>query len=222
MAIGVTGSTGRLGRTTNLMDHEGAYTYMLWARWLGTVGQRYILTVVHEGSPSYDLFGSNSSNQLWLRSYFSTDGDATGTTLSADTWYHIALVRESVTSLKVYLDGVLDITGTLNVTGRSLPDRLDVSGYASGAGSRFEGYLAAFKSWSVALNSTEVAAEKDYEAPVRTSNVHAYTTLATTSDVNDLSGNGYNWTVDGTITTETGPSFASSSPRRLLALTGVG
>ncbi len=204
MAIRTTAS-GRLLRTTSLLDHEQAYTYAMWLYWAGSVNQAYVLNINEDGVANYDLLGSNSAGNLWLRSHFNSDGDVVGSTLSANTWYHVAMVRESVTSLKAYLNGVLDGTSTLNVTGRGLPVRLDYSGYASGGTSRLDGRGSQFKAWSAALTADELKAEMRSGLPVRWNNLHMFTPLLRHDDVKDYSGAGRDWTTSGTITTEDGP-----------------
>lgn len=237
MAIRTTAATGRFSRTANLLDHELAYTYMLWVRFDTSIVQQWILNINDDTVPTYDLIGANNSSQLWLRCYKGGDLDAVGSTLTSATWYHMALVRESVTSLKAYLNGVVDATSTGDVTGRTSPNRLDYSGYASGGSSPFNGRGTAFKAWGAALTADEIVNEMYSFMPRRWANLHQWSPMLAHSDVTDISGNGFNWTADGSPTTEDGPpavSWGGSVPRagvrstavaptrRLLALTGVG
>jgi hypothetical protein len=70
--------------------------------------------------------------------------------------------------------------------------------------------------WDAELSDAELLDERDSTTPVRTSNLRADWPLANNTDNGDDSGNGYDLTFGGTLTTETGPSIGGPAATSLL------
>lgn len=71
-------------------------------------------------------------------------------------------------------------------------------------------HLAHVRVWDVELSQSELEAEAASATPVRTANLRAYWPLANNTDTGDDSGNGYDLTFGGTLTSETSPTFGSA------------
>lgn len=70
---------------------------------------------------------------------------ATGTkTISAGTWYHVALTKSSGT-WTVYLNGKQYIVGTMSNTVRDTASTLAIGAYASNGSNAFSGYITGFR-----------------------------------------------------------------------------
>lgn len=80
-------------------------------------------------------------------------GSTSGTSLSNDTWYHLAYTRSGNTHL-AYINGTLDITHT-DAEPTNAPNSL-VTGVS---GASFNGRVAAVKVWTAALTQPQIAAE---------------------------------------------------------------
>ena len=83
----------------------------------------------------FDLVGTSGMN-LFL---YELDDFTTTTVLSIDTWYHIVLMNNSVGDvLDLYINGVLDVTGSRDV--RTLPSNIVFFGSVEAYVSDFRGY----------------------------------------------------------------------------------
>ena len=95
--------------------NAGDFTTECWVNWSGGSGFQGILT-------QDPVYVNNGSINFYLQdgrvgfSYGSGQGSFRGTTvLNTGTWYHVAWVREpSLNTVKIYLNGVLEATGTVN------------------------------------------------------------------------------------------------------------
>lgn len=83
-------------------------------------------------------------------------------------------------------------------------------------------HLCHVRVWDVELTQTELEAEAASGTPVRTANLRAYWPLADNTDTGDDSGNGYNLTFGGTLTSETSPTFGGATVSLNTALATVG
>lgn len=130
-------STDRLLRTSGVLDHNSAYTVMCWI-WPSSIGRAVYLRgvgrhvfgerrgAVHlgqSGQPAHALRGQRWHRWVW---------QPNGSVLSANTWYHVAIVRESTTSLKSYLNGVYEQTCTVSAASRSASSRMEFGAWSTG------------------------------------------------------------------------------------------
>lgn len=208
MSVRFSGSTAQaLRRTTDLLSSNAAYTWMAWVYLSAASGY---MTLWNQCDGTFQHFEAlevpNDSGVPFAATLLNNWSFAradSSTHPSTGTWYHIALVRESATALKLYVDGTLEATNTADVTGRAAPSRMEV-GQAIG-NNAFNGRVAAMKAWSTPLTQAQVAAEMDKAYPVVSSSVYAWWPLQVHTDVNDKSANARHWTVAGTLTTEADP-----------------
>jgi hypothetical protein len=92
-----------------------------------------------------------------------TDSITSATTLSPDTWYHVAGVwDDAVTdSMQIYINGVLDATGTPTRTAVNSSGGLNIGQkFIVGAGTYepFDGYIDEVRVWTVALTQAQIRA----------------------------------------------------------------
>jgi len=135
-----------------------------------------------------------------------SDSFTTGSALTVAQWYHIAMIRSSATSLKVYLNAVEDLSYTNDVSSRVMSPLMTVGQYN---GKNVNGRIAAIKVWDAALSTDELSSERYSLLPCRWANLWAYLpTLSAGSLEKDYSGNGRDFTVNGTLTVEDNPPIA--------------
>lgn len=193
-------------RTAGVLDHREPYT---WAAWVkinedrDTYGHIFSIAETVFPASNYDMVGLDADGvTLRCGIHDGTDETSvTGTTLTVGTWYHLALKRESDTSLKVFVNGVLDITNTQDVSGRAAPMTAIVG--ALHATSDFDAHvdIYASKEWDVALSDAEIDEESVAAEPARTANLRQWSFLYNgLGQFSDSSGNGYDWTVTGPLT----------------------
>src|SRR3990167_10667602 len=107
----------RLARTTDLVKFNGAYSVVMWVYPISlppTDGWSSFITLGSESGP-VDLFQMRQAGGRWeIFVEYGGNSSPTGSVVALNQWHYIWLVRESATSLKMYLNGVLDITNTWN------------------------------------------------------------------------------------------------------------
>lgn len=130
-ALSLSGSTGYIGKTSpsNLPTGATARTVEAWAKFNTLSAGHTVLQYGDVGNTRqtfllYTLSSAVLSLGTWADDLTST------TTLSTGTWYHIVITYNGSTTLKLYLNGVLDTTYTL---GGSLNTTLDANGISLGA-----------------------------------------------------------------------------------------
>jgi hypothetical protein len=124
-----------------------------------------------------------------------------------DTFYHVAMVRESATSCKVYLNGVLDATNVTSNAARPAATRMNIATRNAGT-NPFNGLVSYGKAWTVALSAAEIASEMRSVRPLhQLNNLYAWWPMraGATERAKDYSGRGRNWTENGTLVDEGDP-----------------
>lgn len=130
------------------------------------------------------------------------NGEQTGSNLTAATWYHIGYKRDYATAQELFLNGVSNISPVLHSCSSS---DFDVGAMSDDA-KPFNGCVSNFRMWTDAtMGASDFTAEMNSATVVRSTNL--YTDTPFSSDANDISGNGNHWTVAGTLSYESGPSF---------------
>jgi hypothetical protein len=205
------GSSQRLEISTSVIDFNDKYTASLWIKPMSVGGgtERHVWNI--QGSThdygDMDALTIDSSGALKMTVVIGYDVEAvTGSTLDADTYYHVAVVREDATTVKVYLDGTLDITVTKDTTGRDAAAYWNLGAYYDGGAFNFyNGLMWGMKAWTDALSGGERTAELTQGHPVRTANLYGYWDFEEVDPELDDSGNGHDWTTYNSPTLEVSP-----------------
>lgn len=199
------------GRTSNVLDYNSAYTMMGWFRYSSSPAGINGISVINNTAGTLYDFAYHNNNVFTLN----IDGTiSSGSTLSANTWYHFALVRSSTTLVTLYLDGVSDVTDTQDVTSRAASTQEN----AGGAFSIYEllGDMAYVKAWSTNLSVAEILQEMNLIRPVKTDSLHLLTPMYSGDRTTDYSGNGYDWTENGTIVNAAPPPVSYGSETNII------
>ena len=203
MAIRFDAAADYLSRTANLPGYDP----VTWCAWVyistdtDAVASLFVLT--NGTGTTFDSL-QLSTDGTTLR-ILTQNGSTSGTNLSTGTWYHLAYTRSGNTHL-AYINGVLDIT-------RSDANVVTVQAMGTGGNSAqtFNGLLHSIKIWDgVALSAAEIAQEMQTNHPQRFANLHIWSPTfdGTTERARDYSGNGYNWTENGTLADEAPPPIS--------------
>lgn len=209
MSVRFDAAADRLLRTTDLLDYNSPYTWMAWVYLVSDLNTVSTFFVSGDDTVNnYDRI-TTTPDGVSLRLAVIVGGTLTnidGVSLTVGIWSHLTIVRESATSIKMYLNGTLAGTNTRAITGRTAATRMEHGAYRSANTLRSDSRVAYIKAWSAALTLLEVQAEKDVAGAVRTANLYGEWKTPIGSDrVADTSGNGRNWTESGTLTDEAQP-----------------
>lgn len=214
MAIRFDAAADRLLRTTSPPSYNSAYTIMGWVYFTSLTAGNYvkIFTQNDNSITNYDevAVADVAPYEFLCASVISSSySEIAATTIpTTSTWYHLALVRASSSSLLLYVNGIQEVNNTLSISGRTANTRMEIGGGLSSNINPLDGRVAAIKIYNTNLTAAEIQNEMRYYTPQRTTNLHIWTpgveTTAANAD-NDYSGNGNNWTAGGTLTIEDGP-----------------
>lgn len=152
----------------------------------------------------------NGAGDMWHSAELTTSGtqlllgttwtSGTGTNLTTGVWVHVARVR-SGSNHYLHLNAVQDI-GPLD-DGSPLTPGYFLLGGNGAVG--LNGRIAYARLFTAALNTTQIAAERDSATAVLTGSLWADWPLA--SDYNDASGNGRHLSAVGTLAFEAQPTL---------------
>lgn len=207
MAVRFNAAADRLLRTSDLLNYNSTYSWSLWIYIVSTVNPGTVLSLNDNSTDNGDVLRLTGTGlTLTLRvEVGAAQTSVDGSTLSTGQWYHIVVVRESVTSLNLYLNESLDITNTRNVTGRAAASRMEVGAETSGNSRRADMRVAYQKAWSNSFVLSEVANEGQAIRPLhKLESLYGFWPClpGATERAKDYSGNGRNWTEGGTLTDE--------------------
>lgn len=199
------GGSDYLSRTADV-NPNSAYTILFYYKLVATTGNYQIPLMLYKNGSNFDDFATNTSNVNRIES---NSGGTTledfGSTFSYNTWYHIAVRRNSATSLEILVNGVSDasITDSVGSRGSGFIEYLGAFSGSYGAHILVSGY----KVYQEALSGTRIAEEADYF------NAYDETNLVSQSPFTgaDLAAvlvesTGTSWTQHGT------PTISSDAP----------
>jgi hypothetical protein len=223
MAVGFNASGDQLSRTTNLPASSTAFTACGWVRRdADTNNYASVLWVINSNGAAYSGIGFNSDGTTL--SAFGTSGEGNipaGGQPDQGEWVFVAVTQSGTT-----VTGWASPEGDSNfysvtATGTSFTPATFTAGN-DGTGFFLSGAMQNIRVFDSVLNQAALALEKAATAAVATELFDWRCNDNT--DTNDISGNGRNPTVGGTLTTETGPGGGGggSSTLRTLTLLGVG
>jgi hypothetical protein len=192
---------------TSHLPNEDTYTFCFWMRIVSGAAWRYPWTF--EGYNSVGLETNGGGTQIVFR-------DAGSSTNIVDpgtgVWTFLAYRRDGTTARDFFhsTDGVTltktSVNGSTLMYGSSSSWTIGHGPYSNGAP---DADYAAHKVWSnAALGDDEIYNEMLHRLPVRTANLHYWLQLESGATANvDHSGNGYDFTLNGTLATADGPPY---------------
>lgn len=185
----------KLGSHSWKGNNTSAYLYITDPAWMDTLlGQSFTVEGwfrLNSTNSDEDIFGKAQTDgegavgfKMWF-AYFSNrlrarlkqnasnihDVNTTGWAASANTWYHVAVVRDisqgANQQLKIYIDGV-DKTNIISTTGnpQDVSNAKDlVIGTNPGKNKFFNGYFDCVRVWNDVRTQSEISNNKDTEEP---------------------------------------------------------
>lgn len=212
MAIRFDAAADRLLRTSDLPDYTSPYTWMCWFYLASDLNATStILSLSRDTGNVDDLRTATDGVTLAIRSRTSgAGGNVNGSTISIGTWYHVAMVRASATSLLMYLNGVQDAEATTSAAGRDVATRMELGAQFATDSNRMDGSVAAKKCWLTNLSQAEVVNEMYTFLPRRLANLYGWWPGLPGSGerIKDYSGNGRDWSEAGTLADEAHPPIS--------------
>ena len=213
MAIRFSADGEYLSRTSNVINANSAYTVMAWMYYIAT--STSWTTPWMFGSTNYSASDYIQINNEPTRSFIQgVNGTETAVgTATASTWMHLAMVRQSTTSLVCYIDGAVTTATTTNVAARAATTTMQI-GAELGGSALIDSRWMAVKAWSWALTANEILSEMRVIRPGALASLYGWWPMLPGANerVRDYSGNGYNWTEAGTLSDENPHFIAWGAP----------
>ena len=215
MSLRFDASGDSLTRTTNLPTIT-AFTMMGWF---------YLVSDTNADEPFFEIGHATNINSTYMALFdgggnnhftlWNGNGGLDSVTLNMSTWYHIAMTVAGTGAgqFKGYLNGALSITHA----GNAAPTSAKLWIANDTLATHLNGRAAAIKIYSAVLTVDEIAQEMWFYRPIRTANLNTWLPCVdptTNNNATDISGNGYNMTVNGTLGFEDGPPIAWGPTRR--------
>lgn len=199
-----------LNSTGNLPGYTGAYTMMGWFYISVDTNTDTTMMSVNDNSLSdFDIVGHSSDGttlRLGTRVANTAPTITTGSNLTAGEWNHIAMVRTSSTAIALFLNGVSDISNTVNVGARPAVANKHI-GIQVGGFAPFNGRSNYVREWGgTALSASQIVTEMNSQTVVLTTGLTNDCDLE--SDAVALTGT--NYTENGTITYEDNRPFGGT------------
>lgn len=215
MAVGFSASGDYAKRTANLPDIQ-TFTISGWVKLRDTPSAySYFMGIEDADSSSskFALLGYSTTNDPDDAWQFSTQNELYNWNPdpAVDTWYYF-FIRSSE-DIDFVEAGFCDIDDTSfqKSTQRSLGVGAFTPARISLGNDSWDEWtdcaIAYVRVWDAQLSDAELLDERDSATPVRTSGLRMDWPLANNTDTGDDSGNGYDLTFGGTLTSETSPDL---------------
>lgn len=153
---------------TNLQRSNADFSYFFWGRLSSTAasGDEHAIDTFENSSAEWTYLGASGTPNN-PTAQFVVDNNSSKTTLNGSTtfnrnqWVHIAGTRESANGqMKIYLNGVLDGTGTSTSGAIAGVEPLAI-GSSNVGGGRWDGDIAIVQTYSRTLTASEVLQNYD-------------------------------------------------------------
>lgn len=183
---------------------EAPYTRMAWVKHALETGvnyEKYWMDWFDAGSGAVQLYRDPNTNRVTL-----WDGGAqhVGGIIGV-AWTHLCVTAEQGGGFTLYIDAVDQMIGSPQHVDRAINE---VMASSDEADSYLNGSLCAWKEWAVRLDAGKIAAERTRYQPFHLADLHRYCPNRTVAEAGlDLSGNGHNMEVVGTLSEEAGPDI---------------
>lgn len=206
MATSASGANG-YSRGTSL---PGATSWTMMA-WIMVTTDTYGGIFTFGGASAFGLEYDDVANVINIAQ--PAGNDAGTTTLSLNTWYHVAWTCSGTGAgqLLAYLDGALEATGD----GDAAVTATTMRWFDTSFSAALTGRMAAVKIWGAALTAAEIAQERRQYVPIRRTNLNSfYPLLSTATDQDDFGPSSLAATVVGSPANAEGPPIPWKIARR--------
>ena len=132
------------------------------------------------GTRDYALYQNATNLQFWVSqsgNITETVLTSTGFTANDGNWHHAVGVCNG-TNIELYIDGVLNVSGTNSIAGINTSTYInEIGSRTTGTGNFFNGSLSNFSIWNAALTSAQVTELYNEGVPSNLNNHSAYSNL---------------------------------------------
>jgi hypothetical protein len=204
MAIEFTaGSNWAYSRATGLPSYAVGYTICGWYKWRNNTGGYQASFGLSAGAGQGDMgFIFNGSTDWYIQSETGGFNNVrVRFPIAVNSWYYFVMRRSGGThSGAIIAPGETSVTFVSQTHGPgTAPTRLEICGSAYGM--PFYSRIAGLKIYDAVLTDTELLAERDSLAPVRTANLNSYYPFNAVADATtDYGGAGRTLTLEGGAT----------------------
>lgn len=201
--------TGQASRNVPVTTVQNNVTLEAWINWNGVAsGNSMIIVNGNTGGNGYAIYHNNGA----LRGLLGGVAFLTSNlTLTANTWQHVALIRNAGT-WSIYLNGVAG-TLTNSTATPSIPSAGTFVGSNNSLGERFRGSIDEVRIWNRALSLSELNMYRNSCTIAAQNGLVAYWNFneGSGTTANDLSGNNLSLTiVNGTYTGPANQGFTGN------------
>lgn len=208
MSIRLNATTEFLRRTTSLPNPGSAFSFCCWVRLDAVSGYQAVISW-DRGSDGDDeaTFIFNGGDIEWY-DWDSGEIALLNSNAAADTWVWVGFTVTG-TTFKTFFASYADasIQHTTGTRSGTLTGHTRMIVGTDGYGEILNGDVAYLRMWTASLSEAELDAERWAASAVTTANLHLDTPLPSTADVADDSGNGRDWTVQGSPTDHDDPDL---------------
>lgn len=212
MALVFDAATKYLSITSDLPNYNAAYWWRARVRFNALTTFDTVFVISDGTANNRDILLLNTAAPAERIGIRVTVGGAQttqigSTVLSTGVWYDLDVVRESATSIRLYINGTLEVTNTRNVSDRASATAMRVAIDQSGSNNAVID-VAYMKMFTVSPAAGQLVNERRQIRLASHSNVYGWWPMLKGSQRNvDFSGNGRNWTENGTISDTAGPGL---------------
>ena len=149
--------------TPSALINANNFTFQLWVKMHTTGTTDYIASqTTDDGNNQNWLLRFHSDNKIKFYVYGTDEYLSTTSTYSANTWYHIAGVVEADGTVKIYVNGTLEVSSSSGKSADTVSRNTFIGSLGQSSSGRFDGDIGAVKYYKKALTAAELLA--DYNA----------------------------------------------------------
>lgn len=219
MAFTFTNNTANYLSQAASFDYNANYTMMAWVKWSALTTLDGIIEPSDGTTGNRDrwMLGSATASLMAMR--VTVAGGTTtitgGTTLSTGVWYHVCAVRSGAALMQMYLNGATEGgNNAKDVSARAASSVLRVAVEIGGT-NPMQGAVAHVKIWQAALSVDQIVNEMRSIKPQVLTGIWAWYPMFSEANnrAKDFSGNGRDWTINGTLNDESNPPVGWIEPK---------
>lgn len=194
-----TAGTYLLRNAGDILPQNADYTAMAWMRTpTPAVAPQPVFSVGTAAAGESGYLFANHKALLRFGGAAPIAGYGPTVQLLPDTWYHVAIVR-SDTTLKQYIDGVLVNQIAADSSGRSAASQMKLGSDDNLQTLPIGDLICYWRGYTSALTPSQIVSERNSQTPFMLTGIYSNSTLASTVDITDTTGNGRHWAIVGTF-----------------------